>query len=173
MGYVANYARTFRAEVVTDSTNAVEGTDFKLLDGVLKAGEYNSYLPVVIYRNAKIDTLQVKLIATDDLTPANPDDITFRVIWSSELVQPANWPTYFWGAYNVNMYRFAIEQLGETDWPQYSRFQTSQEDGYYTINDLLRRATQLNEAYAKYKETNGPIYNIDGDPGSGEIHFGS
>lgn len=73
MGYVDSRDRTFRVETVTDGTTAVAGIHYKLLDGIMKAGQYDSYLPVVIYRTEDTKetpvSLVVKLIDSSDLTP--------------------------------------------------------------------------------------------------------
>jgi hypothetical protein len=175
MGNVVDRDRTFRAEVVPDSTTAVAGTHYKILDGVLKAGQYLSYLPVEIYRTADTKTTEVtlcvKLVDTSDLTTGNPTDITFHLTWGDKLIKPTNWP-YFWGTYSDTKYRFAILQLGQTDWPTYTRWITVKTPGYYTAAELVHDAEVLNTAYATYKKTNGPIYMTAGDATSGEIHYG-
>ena len=73
MGYVVDYDRTFSADIVSDGTTAVEGTHYKLLPGVLKAGTYESYLPVILYRTAdtKDHTVSLNLrLSADAELPA-------------------------------------------------------------------------------------------------------
>lgn len=174
MGYVADHDRTFRAVAVPDSTTAIEGTHYHILDGVLKAGAYEGFLPVEIYRTDDTKDKEVKLYLrltpTDDLAPGNSTDISFKLTWGNKLVRPANWPYYF-GEYSDNKYRFAIDQLGLSDWPQANRYQTGKVEGVYTAAELQRFATLLNEAYTEYRKTHSPIYIDDADPSRGEIYY--
>ena len=177
MGSVTDYDRTFRVETVTEGTTAVAGTHYRLLDGVMKAGEYEAYLPVEIYRTAdtkeKEVTLVIRLVDAEELTPGHPEDITFTLTWGNKLVQPATWPIYYWGAYYDTKYEFAIRELGISEYPTYGRYDTAIIEGYYTVAQLIRFASQLNNAYREYRQENGPIYNIAGDPASGEINYGA
>lgn len=174
MGYVVDYDRTFSAVTVADGTTAVAGTHYKLLPGVLKAGTYESYLPVILYRTAdtKDHTVSLNLrLSTDAELPAGVDDrVDFSLEWGDILTQPDNWPYYF-GVYNVNKYRFAIDVLGIYDWPQAGRETSGKEEGVYTISELQRFCTQLNDAYVQYRAQYGPIYNDDNAEVKTEIYF--
>jgi hypothetical protein len=175
MGNIADRDRMFKAVIVPEGTTAVEGTHFKLLDGVLSAGQYESYLPVEVYRtedtkNSEV-TLVLRLIDTDDLTTGNSDDITFTLNWGDKLLQPANWP-YHWGTYSDNKYKFAIRELGVTDWPIYSRYDTEKKDGYYSTSEVVNLASVLNKAYAEYKKEHDPIYIDDANQALGELYYG-
>ena len=151
MGYLSDRDRVFRAEVLSEGTTAVEGVHYTLLDGVLEAGQYESYLPVLLYRTADTKeapvSLSLRLISTDDLDPGHPDDISFSLSWGDILMKPEHWPEYFFGAYSVNKYRFAIDVTGHTDWPQADRVTSGKEEGIYTITDIQREANKLNDAY--------------------------
>lgn len=177
MGNLSEHDRVFRAEVLADSTTAVSGVHYTLLDGVLKAGTYESYLPVVLYRTADTQeapvTLHLRLTATPDLEPGNPEDISFTLSWGDMLMKPEHWPEYFFGAYSVNKYRFAIDVTGHTDWPQAERVTSGKQEGIYTITELQREANKLNDAYEEYRKTNGPIYEDDNANPKIEIYFGS
>ena len=188
MGSITDHDRTFRAVAIPENSTAVEGTHYRLLDGVIKAGEYEGYLPIHVYRTADTKTqpvtLQVLLIDSDDLKAGHGDEIMeqsednvfyadnmikFTLTWGDILLPPANWP-YTWGTYYANKYKFAIDVLSMTDWPTYTRYDTDYKEGYYTAAQLQAFATQLNAAYQSYKDANGPIYNEDG--GTTEIYFG-
>lgn len=177
MGYLSDRDRVFRAEVLSEGTTAVSGVHYTLLDGVLKAGQYESYLPVVLYRTADTQeapvSLHLRLISTDDLDPGHPDDITFTLSWGDILMKPEHWPEYFFGTYSVNKYRFAIDVTGHTDWPQAERVTSGKQEGIYTITDIQREANKLNDAYEEYRKTYGPIYEDDNADPKIEIYFGS
>ena len=176
MGYLSDRDRVFRAEVLADSTTAVEGFHYNLLDGVLKAGRYESYLPVVLYRTADTQeapvTLHIRLIATEDLEPGHPEDIYFTLSWGDILMKPEHWPEYFFGTYSVNKYRFAIDVTGHTDWPQAERVTSGKQEGIYTITEIQREANKLNDAYEEYRKVYGPIYEDDNADPKIEIYFG-
>ena len=177
MGYLSDRDRVFRAEILAEGTTAVEGVHYTLLDGILKAGQYESYLPVVLYRTADTKeapvSLSLRLISTDDLDPGHPDDISFSLSWGDILMKPEHWPEYFFGAYSVNKYRFAIDVTGHTDWPQADRVTSGKEEGIYTITDIQREANKLNDAYEEYRKTYGPIYEDDNADPKIEIYFGA
>lgn len=177
MGYLSDRDRVFRAEVLSEGTTAVEGVHYTLLDGILKAGQYESYLPVVLYRTADTQeapvSLHLRLTATADLEPGNPDDITFTLSWGDILMKPEHWPEYFFGTYSVNKYRFAIDVTGHTDWPQAERVTSGKQEGIYTITDIQREANKLNDAYEEYRKTYGPIYEDDNADPKIEIYFGA
>lgn len=177
MGYLSDRDRVFRAEILAEGTTAVEGVHYTLLDGILKAGQYESYLPVVLYRTADTQeapvSLHLRLTATADLEPGNPDDITFTLSWGDILMKPEHWPEYFFGTYSVNKYRFAIDVTGHTDWPQAERVTSGKQEGIYTITDIQREANKLNDAYEEYRKTYGPIYEDDNADPKIEIYFGA
>lgn len=176
MGNLANVDRTFKAEVVADSSTAVAGLHYKLLDGVMHAGQYLACLPVVLYRTADTQnkSVNIKLRLTDagDLLPGNAEYQTFSLTWGDILLKPDNWPDYYFGVYSKNKYRFAIDILGLTDWPQTARVTTQKVDGVYTISEIQAFAGRLNEAYATYRTTHGPIYVDDNAESKEEIYYG-
>ena len=174
MGNVADTDRTFHAVAVSDSTTATSPTHYEILPGVMKAGEYTAYLPVVIKRTPDTKdhyvTLYLQLVSSDDLAAGNTDALTYKLNWGDMLMKPANWPYYF-GRYSVNKYRFAIDVLGLTDWPQATRTQDADIEGVYSIAQMQLMAAQLNEAYAEYRQTYGPIYVDDTAEEKVEIHY--
>lgn len=174
MGNVVDYDRTFKVEAVADSTTAQSPLHYEILPGVMPAGAYTTTLNVIIKRTPdtkdKYVTLLLRLVDSDDLHVGNPDALTFRLNWGDMLMRPDNWPYYF-GSYSVNKYRFAIDHLGLIDWPQATRFQNSAIDGVYTMAELQLFASQLNEAYAEYRKTHGPIYVDDEAEEKVEIYY--
>lgn len=174
MGNVSDHDRTFQAVAVADSTTAASPFHYEILSGTLKAGEYTAYLPVVVKRTPDTKdhyvTLYLQLVSTEDLAAGNADALTYKLNWGDMLMRPANWPYYF-GRYSVNKYRFAIDVLGLTDWPQATRTQSADIEGVYTIAQMQLMAAQLNEAYAEYRQTHGPIYVDDEAEEKVEIHY--
>lgn len=64
-GYVRDYDRPFGIEIVADSTDAVEGSDFEILDKnpMIRAGKNSVYIPILCHRTARMSdkTLQLQL----------------------------------------------------------------------------------------------------------------
>jgi len=176
MGDLADYDRSYIAKVDADNSTAVEGEHYQLLEGVMKANEYVSYLPVVLYRteDTQEEAVHIKLELTDDgdLGRGNREDLEFELTWGDILLKPENWPDYFFGVYSVNKYRFAIDVLGITNWPQTERITTGPQDGVYTISEIQSFVIRLNEAYAEYRTENGPIYVDDQADVKEEIYYG-
>ena len=174
MGNVCQRDRTFSATAIADSTTAVSPLHYDILPGVLKAGEYTASLPVVVKRTADTQdhyvSLKLQLVSTADLAVGNADALTYKLNWGDMLMKPANWPYYF-GRYSTNKYRFAIDVLGLTDWPQATRTQSADIEGVYSIAQMQLMAAQLNEAYAEYRLTHGPIYVDDTAEEKVEIHY--
>ncbi len=177
MGDLADIDRNFSANVVIDSSTAIKGTHYKLLDGVMKAGEYISYLPVVLYRteDTQEEAVSILLELNDygDLGTGVIDDLQFKLTWGDILLKPDNWPEYFFGAYSNNKYRFAIDVLGLIDWPMTARVTTEREEGVYTIAEVQHFAGELNVAYEEYRKLYGPIYVDDNAAILEEIYYGS
>ena len=177
MGNVTDYDRSFKAKVLSETSTAIAGTHYELLDGVMEANSYISYLPVVLFRteDTQQEAVYIELELTDegDLGAGNADDLNFTLTWGDILLKPENWPEYFFGVYSTNKYRFAIDVLGINNWPQAARVTTGPEEGVYTISQVQGFAITLNEAYEKYREENGPIYVDDEAETLEEIYYGS
>lgn len=81
-GYVRDYDRPFGIEIVADSTNAIEGVEFELLETnpVIRAGQNSVRFPVLCHRTARMDDqtlqLQLRLVPGEHFTlPFGPDGI--------------------------------------------------------------------------------------------------
>ena len=181
MGRVTNFDRIFRARVVANNTTAVEGTHFLLHDGVMKAGEYWSLLPITLYRTPDLQTqavtITLELAVTDDLqgdvVAEGGNYGSFTLTVADYLLPPQNWPTSYFGAYSENKYRFVIATLGIADFPAESRYDSggSSNGAKFTISEILTFQFRLIEAYAEYRKTNPPIYMDDDAVEKVEISF--
>lgn len=168
--------RVVRAEVVADSTTAVEGTHFRLGDGVIKAGAYEGVLPVTFYRTPdmanEIFRIKLRMADSDDLKAGLEEDTYIRVLVSDILLKPANWPEWYgFGEYSANKYRFVLDELGIEDFPLLSRYDTEYVEGKFTPAQLYAYAYELQEAYQEYRKEYGPIYMDDDADPKVEISF--
>lgn len=169
--------RVVRAEVIADSTTAVEGTHYRLEEGVIKAGEYEGVLPLIFYRtpDMKTEIFQIKLrmADSDDLKAGLEESSNIRVLVSDLLIKPSDWERnlqLFFGEYSPNKYRFMINTLGIENFVALGSYEEPTE-GKYTSAQFNLFAYQLREAYKKHREENGPIYMDDNAEPKVEISF--
>lgn len=168
--------RVVRAEVIADSTTAVEGTHYRLEEGVIKAGEYEGVLPLTFYRTPDMQTeilrIKLRIADSDDLKAGLEEEAYMRVLVSDILMRPNTWPEWYgFGAYSANKYRFVIDQLGIAEFPLLSRYDTEYAEGKFTPSQLLALAYQLQETYKVYRQKVGPIYMDDDADPKVEISF--
>ena len=175
MGAVADHDRTFRARVVSEESTAKEGVHFTLSDGVMKQGEYWSYLPVTINRTADMKeetlTITLELIPTDDLKANVKDGTVFTLNVADYLLRPANWQQYYFGNYSANKYKFMIEVLGITDYPMTGRNDPELIEGTYSSSQIETFSKQCADAYREYRRDHGPIWEDDNAENKVEISF--
>ncbi len=175
-GRVSDVDRPVKVGYITDSTTAIAGTHFKLNDGVIKAGEYEGYVPVTVYRTLDMQqhSFRIKLKIEDNeyFDAGVIEDRYIAVVVSDILMKPTNWPQWYgFGDYSINKYKFVIDVLGITDFPVANRYQTGPIEGVYTAAQLFGFAYQLKLAYEEYRKTHGPIYMDDNANPKVEISF--
>jgi hypothetical protein len=177
MGSVVDRDRAFRARVVPDSTTAIEGTHYRLHDGLLPAGELEASLPVTLYRAPGLKNEAVKIcleiMPTDDLDVGLNAGNYFTLHVGDFFMKPATWTFFvdaYFGLYCDNKYRFIIDVLGITEFPM-TRGNTPPEDGSYTPPQMQGFNYRLVTAYEEYRKTNGPIWVDDNADPKEEIKF--
>ncbi|MDR2130266.1 MAG: DUF4843 domain-containing protein [Odoribacteraceae bacterium] len=177
LGKVSDKDRVFRARVVADSTTAVEGTHYRLHDGLLKAGEMESYLPVTLYRAPGLKSAAVKIcleiLPTGDLGAGLREGNRFTLHVGDFFMKPEWWTYYvdaYFGAYCDNKYKFIIETLDIIDFPM-TGARYAPEAGSYTPPQMQGFQYTLVNAYAEYRKTNPPIWVDDNAETKVEIKF--
>ena len=143
--------------IVEDSekTTAVAENDYEILPCRIPAGKVSDSARIVLKRTDKLDNqtlcVAIKITDSEDLS-AGPDN-TYRIFFTNQLVQPANWPTQF-GKYSVVKHQFCIEVLGVGDYCSWNDHQT--------ITYYLR---QLTEALLRYnnEHPDNPLTDEDGE----------
>ncbi|MDR1415404.1 MAG: DUF4843 domain-containing protein [Odoribacteraceae bacterium] len=177
LGSIIDRDRVFRARVVPDSTTAIEGTHYRLHDGVLPAGALDSYLPVTLFRAPDLKNESVKIffemLPTDDLGIGLQEGAFFTLYLGDFFMKPESWTVFvdqYLGAYCDNKYKFIIETLGITDFPMI-RGNEPPREGYYTPPQMQGFNYTLINAYAEYRKTNPPIWVDDNAEQKIEIKF--
>lgn len=163
MGLPAKADRNFRAAVDTGST-AKEGTDYKILPGVIPADSILGYLPVVVYRKPELKTvtqkLNLKIVDGGDFKAGVSEEAKIQLLWNDNLIKPANWDTRpglvtYFGVYSVVKYRFIIDVLGMSEFP----LQTSNVyiPGQLSNPNMLDKKAILKDALVVYNSTHTPV----------------
>ena len=115
----------------TGALNAVPGVDYKAFTDasvnskyVIKAGERNTLVPIVLLRSATLKTATVTLIikvaANDDFQLGETTNIWRKVTSTDRLSKPAAWTStinIYFGTYSVVKHQFMIDVTGKK-WDQ-------------------------------------------------------
>lgn len=127
IGLAKDYDREINVEVIKDDvqTNAPDN-HYKILNGTVKAGEYEGKLYVDLYNAPElsndIDSLKLRIIASKDFQPGNKENREILLIWTAKLVQPSTWNAmrfFFCARYSSNVYRAIIASCGITEFWYY------------------------------------------------------
>ena len=162
MGYPADYDRVVRGRVVAEGTTAVEGKHFDFIDGVVKAGQVEGLLYVLLYRTADIKEqslqLNLRIAETKDFKPGVVEDNFFSISWSDNLVKPANWDGFislsaFFGSYSTVKYRFIIDVLGISEFRIQQSGRVPLAEGEYSGAMMIDFKNRLKEALLVYNST--------------------
>ncbi len=172
MGVPADYDRVVRGKTVADSTTAVEGENYDFIDGIVKAGDTEGYLYVLLYRTADIKNktvdLKMRIAETRDFKPGVEEDTVFFLRWSDNLVKPSNWdagPNYFFGTYSNTKYRFIIDVLGITEFNLQTSTYFPLTEGQYSAAMMLDFKLRMKEALAAYNSSHStPLTDENGSP---------
>lgn len=157
MGPITQSDRRFAAiKDTAATTNAIEGTDFKILEGLVPAGKYVGYLPVVLYRTPvlKTTTKTLGIVIADNGTfrPGVKEDMKFTIYFNDGLVMPSNWDvlTSYFGTYSEVKYKFIISVLGISDFPVST---STYRLGQFTHYQMLDFKNRMKDALAEYNNT--------------------
>ncbi len=101
LGRGADYDRTYRIEVIADSTTAVAGSHYEALDEyqTFRAGELTDTLRLVVYREnlstsfryPETIRLDLRLEATDDFDLGLSGGLTKKILMNNYLSKPDWW----------------------------------------------------------------------------------
>ncbi|MDR2414419.1 MAG: DUF4843 domain-containing protein [Odoribacteraceae bacterium] len=177
LGKISDKERAFRARVIPDSTTAIEGTHYRLRDGILPAGELDSYLPVTLYRVPDLKqaavNIYLEIVPTGDLAVGLESGQFFMLRVGDFFMKPASWTMFvdqYFGTYCDNKYKFIIDVLGITEFPM-TRGNTPPVEGSYTPPQMQGFQYTLVTAYEQYRKTNPPIWVDDNVEPKVEIKF--
>ncbi|WP_289755520.1 DUF4843 domain-containing protein [uncultured Duncaniella sp.] len=142
-GACKDYDRPFKIEVVTDSTTAIEGTEFELIDNeaVIPAGEVRTKVKMVFHKTSRMDDenlqVQLRLVPGEHFSlpfdsdgfgnmpkihsgspyyteyGGNFDPAIHNIFVNNFLVKPLNWNDYNMGIWSQEKYRLLLDYTGE------------------------------------------------------------
>jgi hypothetical protein len=134
MGVATNTDRVVKLAPVTTLSTAIEGTHYEFLPYVIKAGQYNADLPVVIKRTTDMKTqefrLVVQVVESTAFIPGVPNSpvsgnfagasLEYLIKMNDFLTKPSNWDTQltsYFGTYSQVKFKFIIDNTGKTEFP--------------------------------------------------------
>jgi len=127
IGLAKDYDRVINVEVIKDDVQSnAPDSHYKILDGIVKAGEYEGNLYVDLYNAPEltddIDSLKLRIIPSKDFQPGNKENTEILLMWTAKLVQPSTWNAmrfFFCARYSSNVYRAIIASCGITEFWYY------------------------------------------------------
>ncbi|WP_207424348.1 DUF4843 domain-containing protein [Desertivirga brevis] len=171
MGLPSNRDRIVRGEAIMEGSTAVEGTHFRFIDGLVKAGQTEGTLNVLLLRTADIKnkslTLNLRIAETADFKPGIVEDNYFTVSWSDNLVKPSNWDGFiglssYFGTYSNVKYRFIIDVLGIANFTLQQSARVPLQPGEYSASMMLDLKFRMKAALANYNASNSPLTDENG-----------
>lgn len=118
IGNAVNHDRKFNAAVVNDAATTAISSQYRIVGGLVKAGEYTGKLSVVLINSEALNTstvnLKVKLIDSEEFKAGNVETSEFTVGWTNQIIVPA-WTYYrffFTSVASNNAYRIIVETTG-------------------------------------------------------------
>ncbi|TCC97801.1 DUF4843 domain-containing protein [Pedobacter hiemivivus] len=118
IGNTADHDRTFNAIVVNDAATTAKPTQYRIIGGVVKAGEFTGKLSVALINSAELNTsivnLKLKLADSEDFKAGNIESSEFVVGWTNQIVLPS-WTYYrifFSVASSNKVYQIIVQLSG-------------------------------------------------------------
>lgn len=175
-GYLRDYDRPFKIEIVADSTTAREGEEFDAfsLEGVIRAGQNSTYIPIHFHKTERLldETLQlqIRLIPGEHFTlpfgengigvmpkrntsgqvytelSTNFDCSIHNIFMHTKLKQPKGWNTVQFGKYYSSKKYSLILDIAQENFGWDVTYFDPDTDNKM----LLKRSTVLAPLVAKY-----------------------
>ncbi|MEG2341107.1 MAG: DUF4843 domain-containing protein [Odoribacter sp.] len=166
-GLAAKVDREIKIEVVREQGTAKEGENsasgahFHLGKTILKAGEIQTNIPVIVFRQSDIKEKEVFVllrIVTDENFAGGMGDgfLIHKLKINNILTKPDNWDTYirpYFGDYGPVKYQFVIDELERYD------FRDSGDDPVSKAEMVYYR-DKLRTALVEFEAEFGPLYEV-------------
>lgn len=124
VGYPENWERNAEFVIIADSTTATS-QEFRILDAIVKPGEYTGNLRIEVKNEVGDDFQDVRIYFEvaqgKDFIPGIATRKNCFLYLTNNLVRPGSWDNwierYRLGNYSTAYYQFIIEVTGETEFP--------------------------------------------------------
>ena len=123
VGNIADYDRTFSAEIVQGENTDAPEASFEILEGRVDSGATTGILPVRIVNVPELATstfsIEIKLVPSTEFPLIDFAFQTYKLSFSSILTKPENWDDYlsywFGETYSDNWLLFIVESTSDPD----------------------------------------------------------
>ena len=152
--------RTFEVSVVSDSVTTAQTDWFDIQPGELPKNSFDGRVPVILKRNATVDTsivkLMVKLKGSTELDPLFTQ--TLVISWTGKIIEPVNWRWlryYFGTPFSTGWYTFMLQNAGVSSFPYDGTLsKTDPITWWWSANQVTAYALKVKEALMKYNAAN-------------------
>ena len=167
-GMATETNRTFKAEVVKDSTTAPEEL-YEILDGTVAANNYKGLLPIVLKKSDilkdSIVKLTIRLLPTEDFPEIRLGEELFSIYFTAKVIKPANWDDYLFysfGEYSTIWWTKIMEWTNRGSLPYWPE-NADHETWWMTYNDIQIYKRLVAEKLKEYNASSeGPLIHDDG-----------
>lgn len=123
IGDTVNYDRHFKAEVVRDTSTTASDSQYEIIGGIVKAGEFTGTLSIKLRNSPELSTssvsVKVKLIDSEDMKAGNVEANQYIVRWTNKIIIPS-WTYYrvfFCSVSSTAVYRLIVQTTGLKTFP--------------------------------------------------------
>jgi|GEM_PF-498369 len=170
VGEAADVDRYFNVKVTTNPETTATESQYDIVEGVVKANEYQGKLYIKLFNSDDLDdktvSIHMELVASDDFVPAAIETNEFTVAWTNQIVIPS-WTYYrffFVTTPSTHAYRLIVETTGLTQFGR-DEYRNLGTDGATAL------ATQFGDYVKQYNldHPGSPLLHDDGDLAGEEI----
>lgn len=142
-GELRDYDRLVTAACIPDKVGtakedlkntAVEGKDYNLLGGVVKANEASGKYRIEIINNDFLKANELKLNlgleANEDFEVGLQENSSIAIVWSQRIMQPATWSAmrfFFCATYSTQVYKVFMQATGLKEFYYYEDIVSAEE----------------------------------------------
>lgn len=163
VGDTASYDRTFNVEIIDSTTTANTG-QYEILEGTVKAGEFDGTLSVKLYNSEELKdtalTIGMRLVDSEDFNVGTIEYNQFKLSFTDKIVVPPwSYIRYFFcSTSSTECYRIFVQVTGLTKF-------TSTEYRAYGAAGAQALATQFGD-YIKQWNQDHPDNHLKHDDGT-------
>lgn len=168
MGSAAEHDREIKVKAL-DTSTAVAGYHYAVQSLIMPAGEYQTRVPVLLYRQPGLkDSVVSVVFEVDESTDFKPgysdrtntigqryDRLHFKISLNDQLLKPGNWDgslSVSFGVYSMTKFKFMIDVTGKTVWT-----------GAIYPGDMQYLIQTVKLELYNYEQANGPMLDENGE----------